>query len=81
MGLIRLIIIIALAWLVWRMVKTALTANSKRATPRDTTSRTEKMVRCAECGVHTPQSEAFFHKHLSFCSPEHQQAYLENHRE
>lgn len=84
MGLIRLIIFIALIWIVWRLVKHTLASrgisspgNRPPARARDG----EKMVRCEQCGVHVPEGEAFFHKQLSFCSQEHQQVYLEDHRD
>ncbi|MDG6778153.1 PP0621 family protein [Thiomicrorhabdus sp. zzn3] len=35
----------------------------------------QPMVRCAECGVHLPQSEAYFDGQHTFCSEGHMQAY------
>lgn len=32
---------------------------------------TENMVRCAQCGVNVPQTEAFFSRGEYFCSDEH----------
>lgn len=80
-GLIRLVIIIALVWLVWRLIKKTLAGRGTPARRQDKPGGPEKMVRCAKCGVHVPEGQAFFHKHLSFCSQEHQQEYLEDHRE
>jgi len=31
----------------------------------------ENMVRCAQCGVNVPQTEAFFSRGEHFCSDEH----------
>ena len=39
--------------------------------PRDP----EEMVRCAECGVHLPQAEAYFDGKDTFCSEGHMQAF------
>jgi len=35
----------------------------------------EEMVRCAECGVHLPQAEAYFDGKDTFCSEGHMQKY------
>lgn len=39
----------------------------KAAPPTD-----EKMVRCAECGVHHPRSESLLSAGKFYCSPEHE---------
>lgn len=78
--LIQLVIIVALAWLVWRLIKTTLSGRSPKAPRQGASSHPEKMVRCAQCGVHVPEGEAFVHQRLSFCSQDHQRDYLENHR-
>jgi uncharacterized protein len=39
----------------------------------------ELMVRCAECGVHTPQSDSVAMGSQSFCSHEHARAYATRH--
>ena len=35
----------------------------------------QSMVRCAECGVHLPQSEAFYDGQDTFCSEGHMQEF------
>lgn len=35
----------------------------------------ENMVRCAQCGVNVPQTEAFFSRGEHFCSDEHRKLY------
>jgi uncharacterized protein len=39
----------------------------------------EPMVRCAECGVHAPQSDSVAMGSQSFCSHEHARAYAARH--
>ncbi|WP_029407710.1 PP0621 family protein [Thiomicrorhabdus sp. Milos-T2] len=39
----------------------------------------EEMVRCAECGVHLPQAEAYFDGKDTFCSEGHMQKYHAEH--
>lgn len=47
------------------------------AQKQQTSSKPEpqSMVRCAECGVHLPQSEAFYDGKDTFCSEGHMQDY------
>lgn len=40
----------------------------------------EEMVRCAECGVHLPQAEAYFDGKHTFCSEGHMQKYHLEHQ-
>lgn len=72
MGLIRLIILALLVYLVWRLIKT-VTARGGKSVPQNT----ERMLRCAHCGVYVPEHLALPHKDHHFCSPEHRQAWLE----
>ncbi len=41
----------------------------------------QEMVRCAECGVHLPQSEAYFDGKDTFCSEGHMQRFHEKSRQ
>ena len=77
MGLIRLLILAALIYITWRLAKRLLSAGDRR-TP-DIRSRSEKMIKCRQCGVHVPEGEALRHRELAFCCQEHQRLYLEKH--
>tara|TARA_B100000676_G_C17909443_1_gene749174 strand:- start:303 stop:557 length:255 start_codon:yes stop_codon:yes gene_type:complete len=82
MGLIRLLIIAALIYLAWRVVKNLLSQarSNDSASPRnDPTGNAQAMLKCAQCGVHVPAPEAFTHNDLHFCCQEHQRLYLEHH--
>lgn len=67
--LLRLIIILAGLWLVLTIVKRALA--SRRKSPSDKPA-VAKMVACAYCGVHLPESEAVRDENKHYCSAEHQ---------
>ena len=45
--------------------------------PDRSTGETEKMVRCATCGSHLPQSSALAYKREYFCNREHLERYLD----
>ncbi|MFN3712607.1 MAG: PP0621 family protein [Alcanivoracaceae bacterium] len=77
MGLIRLIILAALIWLVWRILRQTLLA--PRQPPPSADNNPQKMVRCAQCDVHVPLSEAVREGERAFCSDEHRRQWLEHH--
>ncbi|HED17369.1 MAG TPA: hypothetical protein ENI64_11225 [Gammaproteobacteria bacterium] len=43
------------------------------------TLQAEPMVRCEQCGVHLPRSDALQHTQQWFCSSKHLQAFLDKH--
>jgi uncharacterized protein len=65
---LRLIIILIGLWLVLTIIKRALT--SHRKSPSDKPG-VAKMVACAHCGVHIPESEAVREGDRYFCGEEH----------
>lgn len=81
MGLIRLLIIAALIYLAWRVVKNLLSQASGRddSSPDSNSQDAQAMLKCAQCGVHVPAPEAFTHNGRHFCCQEHQRLYLEHH--
>ncbi|MDX1804906.1 MAG: PP0621 family protein [Alcanivorax sp.] len=81
MGFIRLLIIGLLLYLAWRVVKQLLPGapSSTSQNPSHSDDAPEQMVKCMQCGVHVPASEAFSYRGQHFCSQEHQRQYLEHH--
>lgn len=79
MGLIRLLIIAALIYIVWRVVKNLLAGRARPDTPSPDRPQEQLMRKCAQCGVHVPDRDAFSHNGQHFCSMEHQRQYLEHH--
>ena len=66
MGLIRVLVLALLIYVVWRLIK-SVTSRQRSATPPDT----QRMLRCAHCGVHVPEHLALPHKDVHFCSSAH----------
>jgi uncharacterized protein len=77
MGLIRLAILVALVWLVWRVLRQTLLA--PRQAPPPTDQSPQKMVRCAQCDVHVPLRDAVRDGERAFCSEEHRRQWLDHH--
>jgi uncharacterized protein len=65
---LRLVIILIGLWLVLILIKRALA--SRRKSPSDKPA-VAKMVACAHCGVHIPESEAVHDGDSHYCSEEH----------
>lgn len=55
------------------IINTLVEAREKNAIDKKTDSEpsANAMVRCAHCGVHLPQSEAYFDGHHTYCSEGH----------
>lgn len=71
-GLIRVAIIVLVAYLAYRVVKNWLAKLDKSQLQTD--KKEEKiatMVRCQYCAVHIPQNEALKRKGHWYCSEEH----------
>lgn len=83
MGLIRLLIVAALIWLVWRVLRQTLLGGPRQDTPPSDEHRpqSQKMVRCAWCQVHTPETQALRLEQHHFCSEDHRQLWLEKHHD
>ncbi|MCW9023711.1 MAG: PP0621 family protein [Gammaproteobacteria bacterium] len=68
-GLIRLIIILVIAWLVYSLTRRWLaTLQNKSETKKE---HIESMTRCDHCGLHIPQNEAIQSQGKTYCSDEH----------
>jgi uncharacterized protein len=63
----KLIILIALAWLGFRIYK-EIQKHKSQVTPK---IKTQNMVSCNSCGMHIPEMEALKHDGKYFCSKEH----------
>lgn len=68
-GLIRVAIIVLVAYLAYRLVKNWLAKLDKPAVKNE--EKIDTMVRCEYCAVHIPQSEAFKKLGHWYCSEEH----------
>lgn len=70
MGKILLLIIIGLV--VYALIRNYQRSLGKPAAPANKHA-VEDMVKCAQCGVNLPQSEAIYSGGDFFCTPEHKQ--------
>ena len=68
MRFLILLVGIAIIYLLLKKYFRNLQQTNKSARPPATA---ENMVRCAQCGVNVPQTEAFFSRGEHFCSDEH----------
>ncbi|MDF1822507.1 MAG: PP0621 family protein [Alcanivoracaceae bacterium] len=76
MGLFRLLLIIALVWLAWRLLKKTLLSGQGNER-RDNLDAPHRMVRCARCGLHVPESDSVEDQGNHFCSQAHLKAWHE----
>jgi uncharacterized protein len=67
--LLRIIIILIGVWLVLKILKRALA--HRQTPPPDQPPSIAKMVACAYCGVHVPETEAIRDGDKRYCCEEH----------
>jgi uncharacterized protein len=65
----RVLILIAIGLLLYIIISNLL---RKARLESNKTTHTEKMVKCAQCGLHVPQHEAIQQGENYFCSQQHQ---------
>ena len=70
MGLIRLLILIAIIWLLVIVVRRLLASGQHVAEKRQA-RLAENMVRCELCGLHVPEKEAVRRGTHLYCSESH----------
>lgn len=71
MNLLRLIFIALIVWLLVKVVRGYLNRNPGKMTSRNPSARIGTMVRCAQCGLHVPESEALKRGDHYYCSAQH----------
>jgi uncharacterized protein len=57
----------------WWILRSYRRRVDRRDAPPAGAADGEKMVQCAQCGVHLPRSESLLVKGRTFCSADHQQ--------
>ena len=77
MNLVRLVFIAIAVWLAIYVLRRVLHYLSPPDTP--STGAANNMVRCAECGLHLPESEAIAYQGKHFCCQEHRREYFDSH--
>jgi len=69
--LLRLLIILFGLWLVIHYVRRALKARRRTRDTEPQTRGSPRMLPCARCGVHVPESQALRSGDKIYCCPEH----------
>ena len=67
MALIRFLIAALVIWLIARLAWRLL--SKPKSTPAK--KEVQNMVRCAQCGLHLPEQEAFAHEEQYYCCKQH----------
>lgn len=72
MGLIRLLILIAIIWLIVVIAKRLLASGRRLSEERQARiAEAQNMVRCEACGLHVPEDEAIREGPHRYCSESH----------
>ena len=72
MQLIRILILLAIVWALYQMLKGFLKGLQDK--PQQTRTPSVEMVRCAYCDLHVPRDEALAYRGRYYCSREHRDA-------
>lgn len=73
-GLIRLILILLLVWVAWRLLKQTLLSGPGQGSSEGkegSSNSATRMVKCEQCGVHLPEAEAVREEQNFFCGQSH----------
>lgn len=74
MSLIRLLFLIGIIYIAYRLVRKLAENNNSSISEQKTTS----MVRCAFCNVYVIKQEACFRDNNYYCNPEHYEQAINN---
>ena len=70
--MVKILLLIAIGFVVLAVIRTYQRSLNKPP-PRAPEPIVEDMVKCAQCGVNLPRSEAIYSGGDFFCTPEHKQ--------
>jgi len=71
MNLIRLLVIVTIIWLVYRMYQNWVTSNIIAKKKQKEKPEITNMVQCTTCGVHLPEHEALKQGQQFYCCEAH----------
>lgn len=75
MGFIRLLIVLAIGYFIWLNIKTFMRKQEMKGVNRER-SGPIPIVRCDQCQLHLPETEAINDGSHWFCNTEHRQKWL-----
>ena len=67
----KILLLIVIGFVVWVVIRAYQRSLNRPTTPARSQT-VEDMVKCAQCGVNLPRSEAIYSGGAFFCTPEHQ---------
>lgn len=70
----RVLFVLAVVAIVYLLIKSRHAGHSRTAPPRERPPAAEDMVRCVQCGVHLPRSEAIMAGGKFYCCEAHRLA-------
>lgn len=73
MGLVRLLLIVAAAWLVYQLLRRL--GRPRGSVPAAAPPRHGHMVPCLHCGVHVPADRAVVEGEAHFCCEDHRRVH------
>ena len=71
MNLLRLLIIVGIVWISYRIYKNWKSKNEMISRQNKKNTGIKNMVQCVKCGVHLPEQEAIKASGKFFCCEEH----------
>ncbi len=71
MNLVRAFFVGFFVWLLAKIVSNYLKRNAQKINGQNPSARIGTMVRCARCGLHVPEGEAYQKGELYYCSLQH----------
>ena len=69
--MIKLLLLIVIGFVAWGLIRAYLRSINNPTEP-SRKQTVEDMVKCAQCGVNLPRSEAIYSGGEFYCTPEHQ---------
>lgn len=69
--IVRLLLIAAIIWVAWMLYRRLNPARPPAQGQANQAPTNEQMARCAQCGVHAPESTGVRYQNLFFCSAAH----------
>lgn len=67
----KILLLIGVGFIVWALIRAYQRSLQNPSSPSNKQS-VEDMVKCTQCGVNLPRSEAIYSGGDFFCTPEHQ---------
>jgi Pyruvate/2-oxoacid:ferredoxin oxidoreductase delta subunit len=72
---VKILLILLVVWAIAFIVRILM--RSQKPATQIPSSKTDKLHKCAFCGVHCPEDETFRYKDNAFCSKEHLDQYFQ----